>query len=179
MAYLATPEQLASHLQQATVDTYTAEQSLNGASDAVRAACGWYIEQETVTDLVLDGWVPDLYLPTRRLTAVADILEDDVTLEVDEYEWTVAGRLRRLYGCWGRKVMVSFTHGWTTIPYGVNMATLRIAARIYNVTTGGLTSYTVDGVTETYSTSAEASAAGASVSRDEMGLLVPHIVVGV
>lgn len=152
MATLATPTELAGFLQQ-DLDTYTATQALEHASQAIRDHCGWTISQETVTGKVLDSHGErSIWLPTLLLTAVASVVEKGVTLTVTtDYDWTAYGRLIRS-GCWpneARSVTVTYTHGYATVPDSVKGVCLAAAGRRYQ-NPEGRRSYTVGGISESF-----------------------------
>jgi hypothetical protein len=136
MAAFATPAELASHLQVASVDTATANLLLNEASSAIRTYCGWSISSEDVVDEEFDGTgTRNLWIETLRLTLVASLVENGLPLtEGVDYDWTRYGKLVR-NGCWprtARSVVISYTHGYTTVPDVVKGVCLDIAGRKYN-----------------------------------------------
>lgn len=139
MAAFATPAELASALQVASVDTASATLALNRASGRIRLHCGWSISEETVTDEVFDGTgTRNLWIPTLRLTAVGSLEVDGVALVEDtDYSWTSYGRVVR-NGCWprtARSIVVTYTHGY---PSGhpkleaVKDVCLALAGRLYD-----------------------------------------------
>jgi len=160
MAAFATAAELASFLQVASVDTASANQALNIASQAIRDYCGWSISQETVTSKTLDGTGErSIWLPTLLLTAVASVVEDGTTLTVTtDYDWTSYGRLVR-NGCWprtARSVVVTYTHGYATVPDSVKGVCLAAAGRRYQ-NPSSLRSYTVGSVSEAFTQPATGS----------------------
>lgn len=161
MAAFATPTELAGFVQ-ADLDTYTATQALDIASQAIRDHCGWNISQETVIGKVLDcDGSRSLWLPTLLLTALGPVVENGVTLTVlSGYDWTEYGRVIRA-GRWpnqARSVTVTYTHGYATVPNSVKGVCLTVAGRMYQ-NPDALRSYTVGGVSESYSTTAGSSGA--------------------
>jgi hypothetical protein len=152
VAALATPTELAGFLQ-ADLDTYSATQALDHASQAIRDHCGWNISQETVTGKVLDSdGSRSLWLPTLLLTAVGPVVENGVTLTVlSGYDWTEYGRLIRA-GRWpnqARSVTVTYTHGYAVVPESVKGVCLAVAGRRYQ-NPEGRRSYTVGGISESF-----------------------------
>ena len=163
MASFVTPTELIVWLD-IPADTFPTDRAtllVNSASAAIRGHCGWNITEETVTGDVIDGsggW--DLWLPTKHLTAVASIVENGVTLtDPDNYVWRRNGQLIRS-GRWSSKakaVTATYTHGYPTGHVKLELARsvcLTIAARLVN-NPGGLRSYTVGGVSETYAGDAD------------------------
>lgn len=136
MAAFATPAELASHLQVASVDTASATQALNTASARIRRWCGWSISQETNVAWVLDGTGRrSLWLKTLLLTAVASVVEDSVTLVYDtDYTWESHGKLTR-NGCWPRtprSITATVTHGYAAAELDdVKGVCLALAGRLY------------------------------------------------
>jgi len=152
VAAFATPTELAGFMQQ-DLDTYTATQALDIASQAIRDHCGWNISQETVTGKVLDSHGDrSIWLPTLLLTAVASVVENGDTLTVvDDYDWTEYGRLIRA-SRWpnqARSVTVTYTHGYATVPDSVKGVCLAAAGRRYQ-NPEGRRSYTVGGISESF-----------------------------
>lgn len=152
MAALATPTELAGFLQQ-DLDTYSATQALDVASQAIRDHCGWTISEETVTDKVLDSYGEhSIWLPTLLLTAVGSVVEKGTTLTVvTDYDWTSYGRLIRS-GRWpneARSVTVTYTHGYAIVPDSVKGICLAAAARRYQ-NPSQIRSLTVGAVSESY-----------------------------
>jgi hypothetical protein len=117
MAAFATAAELASHLQVPSVDTSSANLALEDASQQIRDEVGWSISEEAGVVANLDGpGVPIIWLPTQRLTAVASVVEDGVTLTVlTNFDWTFSGQLIRVgpnWSCKPRSITVTYTHGW-------------------------------------------------------------------
>lgn len=133
MAYASTTE-LASWMQDSSIETATATLALAVASSAIRTHCGWSIEEEDV-DAVLDGTGErSLWVPTLKLTAVGSVVVDGDTLVAGtDYDWTSYGKLIRA-GRWPntpRSVTISYTHGYETLPEVVKGACLIAAAIMY------------------------------------------------
>ena len=152
MAAFATPTELAGFLQQ-DLDTYSATQALNTASQAIRDHCGWTISQETISAQVLDSHGErSIWLPSLLLTAVGPVLEKGVTLTVTtDYDWTSYGRLIRS-GYWpneARSVTVTYTHGYSTVPDSVKGVCLAAAGRRYQ-NPESRRSYTVGSISESF-----------------------------
>lgn len=164
MTALATPTELAGFLQQ-DLDTYSAAQALDVASQDIRTACGWNISQETVTAQDFDGTGgTSIWIRTLNLTGVSAVVADGVTLAATDYRFYRYGRLRRIYAYWPyfpKIVTVTYTHGYATVPDDVKGACLVLAGAKYVAPGGRLRSYTdtVGGVTEsrTYATGSPAA----------------------
>lgn len=136
MTAFATPAELASWLQVASVDTATATLQLNIATSDITTWCGWSIAQETDTEMSVDvgehGHLR-VWLPTLRLTAVSEVVDDETTLTTDQYRFTRNGSLIRTDGkCWTCKtVTATVTHGHETVPDIVKGVCLSVAGRAY------------------------------------------------
>lgn len=150
MTSFATPAELASALQVASVDTATAQLKLDIATAAIISYCGWGIKEETVTAQALNArGGRSLFLHTFRLTAVASVVADGVTLvSGTDYDWWSYGELER-YGChWPRKprsVVVTYTHGFNPVPDDVKGVCLSLAGRGYTNPIGAKTGTKVAG----------------------------------
>lgn len=136
MAAFATPAELASWLQVASVDTATANLQLNIASSAIRNYCGWSISQETDVEYEIEVGERHrrrIWLPTLRLTDVIDVIDDEETLTADDYRFTRNGSLIRRNGkCWTHRIVtVTPTHGYETVPDVVKGVCLAIGGRGY------------------------------------------------
>lgn len=141
MPSFATPADLASALQVASVDTATAQLKLDNATAAIKSHCGWSILQESFTaDARNARGGRSLFLPTLRLTAVANVVADGIALtEGTDYEWWSYGELERLGKHWPRKprsVVLDWTHGFTTLPADLKGVCLSLAGRGYLNPTG-------------------------------------------
>lgn len=153
MAAFATPTELAGFLQK-DLDTYSATQALDIASQDIRTACGWSISQETVTGQEFDGTGnQSIWIKTLNLTAVSSVVSDGTALASTDYRFYRYGWLRRVYSwwpCFPKIVTVTYTHGYATVPDDVKGACLVLAAAKYEAPGGRLRSYTdiVGGVTE-------------------------------
>ena len=153
MAALATPTELAGFLQK-DLDTYSATQALDIASQGIRTACGWNISQETVTAQEFEGTGnQSIWIKTLNLTAVAAVVADGVALTSSDYRFYRYGWLRRVYAywpCFPKIVTVTYTHGYATVPDDVKGACLVLAGAKYETPGGRLRSYTdtVGAVTE-------------------------------
>lgn len=183
MASFATPSDLASWLQQ-DVDTATATLLLASSSAAIRSFCGWSITEETVTGAVIDGsGGPDLWLPTKNLTAVASVTDDGVAqTNGTTFEWFRTGRLTKVAGRWTRKakgVLATYTHGYPTGDPHLDLAKavcLTAAAR-QMTNPAGLQSETVGGVS--WTAASEGPDTASALTEAEQYSLIPLALHGV
>lgn len=171
MAAFAAPPDLEVRLQR-DLDFGLAQDALDGASAQIRADVGWSVSEESGVTLTLDGpgsqW---LLLPTRHLTAVTSVVEEGVTLVLDDdYDWTARGRLIRVGKCWSskpRSIVVTINHGYpATSPQilKTKQICLNLAGRIIG-NPNGARQYSVGGVGETYAGSSDDI--GPSLSKTE------------
>lgn len=158
MARLATAAELRSFLDQ-TADELPdprAELLLDLVSGSVEAYATEIAGRRfTVTDdetIRVDGsGTSILLLPGLPVTDVAAVIQDpddtNETLAVGDWEWSPDGILRRLNGRWVRRFRyyaVTYSHGYDTVPDGVKLVVLRVAARA-TVNPEGLTQESAGG----------------------------------
>jgi len=175
MAAFATPAELAvwSGTEAAAGQ---AEQALAIASAQIRTACGWSVSQESGAVATLDGsGKPALWLPTLRLTEVASVVEDGVALTaVTDFDWSSSGRLVRAGRWWTskpRSVVVTYTHGYATVPDDVKGVCMSLASRAMQNPVGVRTQ-AIDDYTVTYAGSA--AGLGPSLGEAERSVLTAY-----
>lgn len=119
-------------------DTIT--QAIAQATAAVEAYCNQTLETAAgEVTLEATGAETYLFIPRFPVTAVASVVEDDVTLTVtDQYLWYSDGRLRRVAGSfdaywsqYANSVVVNYTAGWVTVPDDLILAAAEVAANIF------------------------------------------------
>ena len=76
-----------------SADNPETQRLLDSAVAAARRHCGWHVCPVWVShQIILDGHAGYvLRLPTQRLISVDDLIEDGVTLNVDELSWNETG----------------------------------------------------------------------------------------
>ena len=114
--------------------------SLAGVSLAIRNYCGWHITPELSDSLTLDG--PGgrlLSLPTKYLTAITALVENDVVLvDNTDFRWSVDGSVKRLHTRWHddfRIIDATITHGYPSAP-DVKSVALAVVTRELSSPTG-------------------------------------------
>lgn len=116
---------------------------LEAASGVARAYCGWQVSASAAHQVTLDGHGgPLLALPCPHVTDVSAVSVDDETLDESTYGWSAAGLLRRIGGQWPvgyRRIAVTYTGGYTTVPPEIVAVVCSIASR-QSVTTPGVSS---------------------------------------
>lgn len=138
MAKYATESELASYLQM-DLDTASATLALTLASGEFSAAAEtWWTPTSATYTMTGDGG-SEIELPYRNVTAVTAVRVNGVTVT----GWTLrVGTIYRLAGLGYRfayppdQVDIDLTHGYTTVPDDVKLATLEIAAGMYGNPTG-------------------------------------------
>jgi hypothetical protein len=143
----ATATDLATYLEQDSVDTASATQALELATGAVQDYCGWRILAETTTATLMPyGSV--VTLPSTHVTAITSVTEGGFAVPPSGYWWLPSGLITRyssigvMYGyemAWRfPPVVVTFTHGYApaAIPQTIKGVTLASAARVYDNPTG-------------------------------------------
>ena len=102
-----------------SADAAETQRLLDAAVAAARRHCGWHVCPVWADHhLVVDGHGGRvLRLPTRRLLAVGDVIDDGVSVDVDTLVWSVDGLVRKPDGGrWSHRyqsVDVIITHGYT------------------------------------------------------------------
>lgn len=109
--------------------------ALEQASAVVENYLGQPVELVEDDEIILDGsGTKVLLLPVFPVTEVTSVIVDEETLvEVDDYEWSVTGELRRK-GTWPaalRSVEVTYSHGYATVPPVIVAVVAALAGRIY------------------------------------------------
>lgn len=121
----------------------TEAEATTRAEAEVRAFCGWHIAPELSEVLILDGsGSRTLLLPSLRVSAITEVVDDGTVLDPSSYEWSASGVLRRTgaarpsLSTWGprwssalRGVQVSLTHGFPEMPLDVKTIVERLATR--------------------------------------------------
>jgi len=115
--------------------------ALSLASDAVRAYIGQDIDLVEDDEVTLDGsGTVLLLLPQTPVTEVSIVEEDGEALTFDEeYLWTSWGGLTRLKRPWvstPRRIVVTYSHGYSTVPGPIKAATLALAGRLIDAPAG-------------------------------------------
>jgi hypothetical protein len=162
VASFATPEELATYLRTATqveyeagnpdvLDTAAAQLLLDNASAEIRAVCHWSITQETVTGQRVYPRSGYVRLPTLRLTAFAMTINAVAAVDGTDYFWIPNGGgvvdVARSFIS-SDVVLVTYTHGYATVPQDVRAVCLEHAAVAYP-NPSRHRSETVEGVTAT------------------------------
>jgi hypothetical protein len=152
MAQYATASELASYLQK-DLDTATAVQALTLASaDFSNAADTWFTPTTVTWSTTYANGCWELELPFRNITAVSAVRVNGSAIT----GWSLrCGFLYRAAGFGYRwsflpdQVDVDLTYGYTAAPDDVKLATLEIAAGLYDNPTG-VASEQVDDYTVRY-----------------------------
>lgn len=111
--------------------------AITAASAAIQNYCRQRIEQvaNDALTLTVEPYRSVIHLPETPVTAVASVVEDGTTLVVGTgYRWTSAGLLVRQAGAWNsgwQEVVVTYTHGYATIPDDIKAVCVRAASRAY------------------------------------------------
>lgn len=131
-----------------TVDTDRANEVLKAVSEEIQAYCTRVDFEQTADDTItLDGTYRNhLLVPGGPIASVSAVSVDGTSLNSSDYEvfpyklvrrQPGAGSFSDVYGSgrhWGgprRRVSVTYTHGFSTVPPLVAKMTLRAGARVY------------------------------------------------
>jgi hypothetical protein len=111
--------------------------ALDTASAFVEAYLGQTVELVEDDVETMDGsGTRVLLLPAYPVTEVASVEVDEEELtEGDDYAWSRTGELRKLTGTWPatlRSVVVTYSHGYATIPAAIVGVVASVAARLYD-----------------------------------------------
>lgn len=127
----------------------SATAAIAAASAAIQNYTRQRIEQVAadVLTLTVEAYRSVILLPEHPVTAVASVVEDGTALTVGtHYRWTSAGLLVRQARAWNsgwQEVVVTYTHGYSTIPDDLKAMCVQIAARQYRA---GLTAAATGGI---------------------------------
>lgn len=120
------PAELATSLATTEADRLMQAEAL------VRGFCGWHIapSRADVTHTATEPRGRVILLPSLHVTAIASITRDGVSLATDDYDWSANGIVTTRQGGWsGRSVVVTFTHGYASVPAEVTAVVQAIAQR--------------------------------------------------
>jgi hypothetical protein len=115
------------------------ERAITAATAAIRNYCHQYLEQVEDDVYTFDLFAPvwNLVLPEMPVVSVASVVEDDETLtEGSDEDYVVMnyGQIRRIGSRWEtgpQIVVVTYTHGYATIPDDIVDVCTRAASRAY------------------------------------------------
>lgn len=127
------------------------ERAIDEATEAIRNYCHQHIELVTDDEITLDcAGGTKLFLPELPVVSVAEVIEDDETLTVDDdYKLGQHGILHRVSCDWEAGIQiitVTYTHGYDaydSLPDDIVAVATRAAARVFQV---GLRAADTDGV---------------------------------
>ncbi len=138
MADLCSIADVAAFLQiTIAADNASALRAIGEASDAIREHCHQVIDEVEDEDYTFDVGEQQtkLFLPELPVTEISEVVENEVTLTVDDdYRLGRGGVLHRVGAYWYpgvQTVTVTYTHGHATIPGIVRDICARVAARSY------------------------------------------------
>lgn len=117
---------------------------LGAAVDEIRSFCGWHIAPlETVTQRVRCGERGIIMLRTLQLASVASVQVDGRVLDPSEYEPDPAGFITRRVPAWPRdpNVLVTYTHGYETLPRNVELIGYELVQRALDTVGGNTKDY--------------------------------------
>lgn len=160
MAFATVPE-LSAYLGRALDNTEQAELALTLATGIIQSETGQTIERvEDDTVTLRGGPYGELTLPERPVIEVSAVLGEHV--RDDEWSWR-GGQLVRRFG-WPEVVVVTYTHGYATIPADIKAITLALAARVLAQNaadaSGGIKRETVGAYTVEYQRDSSTSSSG-------------------
>lgn len=130
----------------------SATAAITAASAAIQNYCRQRIEQVAADVLTLT--VPPvrqtILLSEQPVTTISSVVEDGTALVVGtDYRWTAAGVLTRVGRPWcslWQGVVVTYTHGYSTIPDDLKAVCVQAAARAYRAGLGSAATGGVPGI---------------------------------
>lgn len=148
------------------------------ASAYIQAYTKQTIEQVEDDEVSFDGKGTDrrLFLPQVPVTEIAQVVEDDEMLTLDDdYKLGAHGILWRIGAYWSagiQNITVTYTHGYATIPGVIAAVCARVAARIYqagakaaqNSGVAGVQAMTLGDYSVTYVSSADEAVQGVTAA---------------
>lgn len=151
------------------LDDDTADLVLDLVSAGIRASVGWDVDK--VTGVTYERVIPfkrrgtaamwSVVLPAVNVTAVSQVVVDGVTLTDAQWDSTTAGIVYLQSPC-REKVTVTYTAGYQRAPADAVPAVFRTCALEYASrlagNPGGVKSYTMGGVSETFADDARTMA---------------------
>jgi hypothetical protein len=167
---LFTMTELASYVQ-GDVDSYTGTLAHDAALGAIQAVTGQQIVTATSTDVAVPRLATDtcvVVLPQAPVQLVSSVTDEDAVA----VDYTHRGG-QRLYSTCGfpEWVLVTYTHGYTTVPLVVKAVALSVAARLLS-NPEGVTQTMVGDVSAMYAS----SGTGPALTDRERALLAPFRV---
>lgn len=153
MAAFCTVDDLEAFLQVIIADdNVSALAAIAAASAAIQNYCRQVlaeVEDDALT-LTVPAYRRTVLLPEQPVTAVASVVEDGTTLTVGtDYQWARSGLLTRIGRPWAsgwQGVVVTYTHGYATIPDDLKSVCIQAAARAYRAGLGSAVTAGVPGI---------------------------------
>lgn len=126
-------------LLQVDISEYEAYQSclraIKEATEVIKNYCQQEIERVSETITIDCAGGSKIYLPELPVSAVTKVIEDEVELTAnDDYKLGQHGILYRVDGYWPagiQNVVITYTHGYVTIPDDIVGVCARSASRVY------------------------------------------------
>lgn len=133
MASFATPTELQVYMGHAAfsaAEILTAQQHLDIATQIIKTYTRQNIERVDNDSVVLRRSNHSiLLLPQVPVIAVDSVNDGSLLVVNDDYEWSTAGVLKRLYGSWRENTTVVYDHGYATVPEDIVGVCLALASR--------------------------------------------------
>lgn len=154
--------------------------ALNGATLAVRRYCGWHITPDTSETVTLDGpGGQELELPSRHVTAVANITARGVPVDPSTYTWSPLGQVRLSCGWWPcdyQTISLDLTHGFDEAPDVAQIILAAVARELSSPT--GATVEQAGTVSAHWATIAPGVSGGLALLGPELAILDTYRLVG-
>lgn len=174
----ATPEQMGQRTQGAiTVSSHPfLETELAAASRLIRDECGWHVaEQEELHLRKTWGTRELVYLPAMEIESITGVTIGDVVWDAEQLATVEFDRDTGWTNLCGRKVDITYTAGFETIPEPLVTLTLQIAARALGSPMGAVREQTLVSNVQ-WSATAPGVSGGAVILDHERATLTPYIL---
>lgn len=149
------------------------QQSLDAATAAVRAYCGWHVTPVVTESITVDVEGCTVLLPSLHVLDLEALKVDGEDVpRGDGYEWSQTGTLRVHAKRGFRKLEITMTHGYKSAP-DVAGVILAAAAR-YIASPSGIVRAQVGQVSETYTQTGFNQAGGVALLESEKAILDPY-----
>lgn len=146
--------------------------AIDGAYAVIATHCGWHVTPELEQTWVLDTDGGSLItLPTLHLSDVTVSIDDE---EIDDYEWSSIGTLKRRCG-WPnayRAVTVEATHGFDDVPVIDELVKTMVLRHVMSPT--GAIREQAGAIAVTWAMTAPNSAGGLVLLEPEKASLTPY-----
>ncbi len=174
----ATSEQMRQRSQGAITDSSHPflDAELAAATRLIRDACRWHVAEQEELHLRKTWATRELvYIPAMQITAITAVTIGDVDWDADQLATVEFDPDTGWTNLCGRKVDITYTAGYPTVPEPLVTLTLQIAARALGSPLGAVREQTLVSNVQ-WSATAPGVAGGAVILPHELDTLTPYIL---